>query len=58
MLEPSATGYHVSRRGEIDKPYAVGRSCRVQAELSDSGTKDTFLADLRVEIAEDVIQVL
>ena len=36
MLEPGAIYYHVSRRGKIDQPHVVGRSCRVEAELSDS----------------------
>ena len=31
---------------EIDQPHAVGRSCRVEAEPFDSGTKDTFLDNL------------
>ena len=53
MLEPGAKDYHVSRRGEIDQPRAIWRSCRVEAERSDSGTKDTFLANLRIEILED-----
>ena len=34
------------------KPHAVEQSCRVEAELSDIGSKDTFLPDLRVEIPE------
>ena len=43
-------------RGEIDQPHAV--SCRVEAELSDSGTKDTFLPHLRIEIAENNLDVI
>ena len=58
MLEPGATDYHASRRDEIDQPHAVGRSCRVKAQLSDSGTKDTFLSNLRVEIPEDNLDVM
>ena len=58
MLEPGATDYHVSRRGEIDQPHAVRRSCRVEAELSDSGTKDTFFPDLHIEVPEDNFDVV
>ena len=50
MLLPGATDYHVSRRAEIDQPHAVARSCRVEAKLSDNGTKYTFLTDLRCPI--------
>ena len=52
------TDYHVSRRGEIDQPHAVRRSCRVEAELCHSGTKDTFLANLRIEIPENNLDVM
>ena len=52
ILKPGTTDYHVSRRGEIDQSHAVRRSCQVEAELSDSGTKDTFLPNLRIEIPE------
>ena len=45
-------------RGEIDQPHAVRRSCRVEAELSDSGTKETFLPNLRIEIGEHNLDVL
>ena len=58
MLEPDATDYHVSRRGEIDQPHAVERSCRVDAELSDSGTKDSLLPYLRVVVLEDNIDII
>ena len=42
MLELGTTHYHVTRRGEIDQPHTVGGSVRVEAELSDSGAKDTI----------------
>ena len=58
MLKPGATDYHVSRRGEIDQPHAVRRSCRVEAKLFDSGTKDTFLANLRIESLKDNLDVM
>ena len=58
ILKPGATDYHVSRCGEIDQPHAVWRSRRVEAELSDSGTKDTFLHHLRIEIPEDNVDVM
>ena len=58
MLTSGATDYHVSRRSEIDQPQAVRRSCRVEAELSDSGTKDSFLPNLRIEIPEDNLDVM
>ena len=58
MLKPGATDHYVSRRGEINQPYTVKRSCRVEAELSDSRTKDTFLPNLRIEIPEDNIDVM
>ena len=51
MLEPGAKYYHVSRSSEIDQPHVVWRSCRVEAELCDSETKDTCLPEFRVEIA-------
>ena len=57
MVEPGATDYHVSRRGEIDQPHAVWRSCQVEAELSDSGTKDIILPNLCVEIPEHNLDV-
>ena len=53
MLKPGATDYHVLRRGKLFQSHAVRRSYRVEAELSDSGTKDTFLPDLLDEIPED-----
>ena len=37
---------------------AVKQSFRVEAELSDSGTKYAFLPDLRVEISEDKLAVV
>ena len=43
---------------KIDQSHAVWRSCGVEAELSDSGIKDTFLRDLRVEIPEDNLDVM
>ena len=58
MLKPGATDYHASRRGEIDQPHAVWRSSRVEAKLSDSGTKDTFLSNLRIEILEHNFDVM
>ena len=57
MLERGATDHHVSRRVEIDQLHAVGRSCREEAELFDSGTKDTFLPGIRVEIPVDNFDV-
>ena len=57
MLEPVATDYYVSHSGEIDQHHAVVRSCRVEAELFDSGTKDTFLPGIRVEIPVDNFDV-
>ena len=53
MLEPGTTDYPVSRRGEIDQPLVVGRSCR----LSDGESKDTFLPALRFEIPDDNLDV-
>ena len=53
MLELGATHYHDTRRGEIDQPHTVGGRVRVEAELSDSGAKDTFPPDLRIKIPED-----
>ena len=53
MLESGATDYP-----EIDQPHAVGRSCRVEAEQSDSGTKDSFLLDHHVENPEDNLDVM
>ena len=44
---------HVTRRGEIDQPHTIGGSVRVEAELSDSGAKDTFPPDLGIKISED-----
>ena len=58
MLKPGAIDFHVSRRGEIDQPHVVGRSCRVEAELSDSVTKYTFLPNLRIEIPMDNLDVI
>ena len=58
MLEASATDYHISSHCEIDQPHAVGRSCRVEAELSDSWTEETFLPNLRVEISKDNLDVV
>ena len=49
---------HVSRRGKNDQPHAVRRTCRVEAELSDSGTKATSLPNLRIDIPEDNIDVM
>ena len=57
MLKPFAIDYHVSRRCEIDQPHAIRRSCRVEPKLSDSGTKDTLLPNLRIEIPEDNLDV-
>ena len=50
MLKPGATDYH--------QPHAVEQNCRLQAEISDSGTKDSFLPDLRVEFPEDNLAVV
>ena len=52
MLKSGARDYHVWRRDEIDQPHAVRQSYRVEAELSGSGTKDTFLPNLRIKIPE------
>ena len=57
-LKPGSTDYHISHRGEIEQPHAVGRSCQVEAELPDSATKDTFLPDLGVKIPEDNLDVM
>ena len=43
ILKPCATYYHVT----------IGDSVRVEAELSDSGGKDTFPPYLRIKISED-----
>ena len=50
--------YQVLRSGEIDQPHVVGRNCGVEAKLSDSGTKYTFLPDVRIEIADDNLDVI
>ena len=47
MLEPG------QQTAMFPATHAVGRSCRVEAELSDSGTKDSFLPDLRIEMSEN-----
>ena len=41
MLKLGAPYYHVTRRGEIDQSLTIGGSVRMEAELSDSGAKDT-----------------
>ena len=46
MLKLGATYYHVMRCSEIDRPHTIGGSIRLEAELSDSGAKDTNWADI------------
>ena len=53
MLKPGATYYRVMRRSEFDQPYTIGCSVFIKAELSDSGAKDTFPADLRNKISDN-----
>ena len=48
-----ATYYHVTRHGEIDQSN-TGRDCdRMEAQLTDSVTKDTFPPDRRIIISKD-----
>ena len=37
----------------ISLPHTIGGSVRVEAELSESGAKDTFPPDLHIKISED-----
>ena len=52
------TMFRAAAKGEIDQPHAIRRSCQVETELSDSGTKETFLPNLRIEIPEGNLDVM
>ena len=53
MVKLGGTYYHVTCGGEIDQPHTIGGGIRVEAELCDSGAKDTFPSELRIKISED-----
>ena len=58
MLKPGAIYYHVTHRMvKSNQPHTFVDSVLVEAELSDSGAKNTFPPNLRIKISETIFEL-
>lgn len=50
--------YHVAPRGEVYQSYTIESRIFVESEQSNSGSKEIFSPDFRLEISEDDFGVM